>query len=144
MFDISKIEGIKNKTFLVGFLDLLLLPSPGLLLIFWFYYDLFSTLETIKLIAFATAISAPFLAINTIVTLFLISRINEVMPSRKTDGDLFAGITIGIFLTCTLLYACLILNYFLDLSFSTSVSSAIIGQFLFTLLPLGSVFFRKK
>ena len=91
----NDIEKIKSETFIFGFLDVLFLILPGILIIFLNKIELFLSLDWIKLVLLSASITTPFALLNT-----LIFVVKTAESSNKTNGDdLFGQLSLGIIIT---------------------------------------------
>ncbi len=121
-------EKFKDDLFWFIFLDIIFLISPGFLVIFIFFRDIFLTLDTLKLILLVISITAPIS--------FMITAILE-SPKDTIKRDLFREFSLGICITGVILSFPVFLSWVLRYSFN---------QFIFLTIAFGILIisFSKK
>lgn len=120
MFD--KPENLENSTFLLGFFSFLFLILPGIALLFVLERDLFLSLDWIKLILLACAISVPVAFCNIILSVSLTG------TSRKED---FMHFSLGIIMGGLSLYIALAISYFKQMSIPSVIMLSLVANILF-------------
>lgn len=125
------IEKIRNGDFILSILAILLLFSPGVGYIFYFWRELFISLDIFKLLFLSLTITAPFILLS----FFLIGILLDSDKNEHWDKDsqIFASLAIGIFFSAIILYIGLAISVCLKISF---ISSIILSLVIFTLLAL--------
>lgn len=130
LLDFKNIEEETVATFL---LDIIFLFPPGLLLVLYFFPDIFLTLDVLKLIFLAVSFIAPFVIINTFIFL---------TKSEDGKGETFLSITAGLFLTNIVFYIALFFTYLFKFSFKTTIFEVIILEIIIIILLL--ILFKKR
>ena len=80
-------------------------------MLFYFYPDIFLSLDTVKLILISISSTFPFILVNLIFILILIRN------GKATNEDTFYCFSVGIFLTTLVFYIDLFVSFLLKLSF---------------------------
>ncbi|MEY4602617.1 MAG: hypothetical protein RL292_558 [Candidatus Parcubacteria bacterium] len=110
---ITEIQGIKSRTFMIGFFDLLFLILPGIMVIFLHRIDLFQSLDWIKLVLLSASIVAPLAFMNTLAF--------QVVEKTNSDDGLFMDFSLGIILSGILVYIAVGLFYLLGKPLKSSI-----------------------
>ena len=115
---------IIEESFWVGLFALVFLIAPGLMIIFYFYPDLFLSIDTIKLILLSLAFTTPVVLIN----MFLFGKIMNKKSNIAVDS-IFA-----IFLTSSIIYIGLFISYLFKLSFGNFIFLNIVLEIILIIL----------
>ena len=110
---LSDIENIKKETFWLALFDVIFLISPGFLILFYFKQNIFLDLDSIKLILLSVSIVTPFVLVNFLTIIFLLT----AQKIEIKSDDTFSFITLGIFFTNIIFYILFLVSYLLNLSF---------------------------
>ena len=102
---LSEIEKIKERTFSLVLLSILLLIAPGVLIIFEFYRDLFSSMDSIKLILLSLAIITPFVFINFFA---------QMKTEKQAEDDIFFSMLLSIIFSGLVLYIVSLFKLFIN------------------------------
>ncbi len=127
-FNIESVEKESVATFLI---DLVFLITPGIILIFYFFPDLFKMLDVLKLIMLSVAFFSPLFLINTFIL------INNIK-------DIFYSFSLGIFLTNIVFYVSLATAYYFKLSLENTISLVLVFEVILIVLLKSSFFKNKK
>lgn len=129
---LSEIERIKEETFGVAIIATILLIVPGLTFIFYFSRELFIALDIIKLVLLSISLIAPFLFVNFII----FATISESNKSglRGSKENVFMALTVSLIFSAAILYITLLMAYFFEFSFRTSLGWASGLQLILVLL----------
>ncbi len=94
------------------FLNLILLITPGMLLIFYFHRDIFLTLDILKLILLSISFIAPFIIVNIIFVIFV-----DFKRNISKAGDTFMYFSLGLWAAAFSFFVSFLISYILKLSF---------------------------
>lgn len=129
---LSKIEKVTEESFLFILFDGILLVSPGLMAIFYFYRETFLLLDTIKLILLSIAITLPIVCWN--ILLLLSVRYRWRLIDRGEKRFLFIALTGSLWLTNYFFGVGLFLTYLLKINFWFTIVYAEIGLTIIILI----------
>ncbi|MEK7629347.1 MAG: hypothetical protein AAB394_02375 [Patescibacteria group bacterium] len=130
----SEIEKITKETFLLIFLDILFLISPGAIVIFYFYRDIFISLDTLKLVFLDIAIISPIVSINTFLSYGLFYKVDE---DKKTGDELlFIAVTNSLLITSVVSYTSLAITHVFKSSLNDFLLYFAIFEMVFFLIFL--------
>ena len=94
------IEQTMTESFWVSFFTLMLLISPGILIIFYYFPELFLSIDVIKLLIFVLSIMVPLVTINSFLFGIIVIKDDYVIKS-----------IVLIFITSLIIYFGLFLSY---------------------------------
>lgn len=92
-------KNFQHPGFTVLMLSLILLTTPGVLVIFIFSRSLFDVLDSVKLVLLSISLISPFVAINTLVFT------ETIAPKGEEKSFLYATFFLSIIISGVLLYA---------------------------------------
>lgn len=102
---------------------------PGFLFLFIFKRDLFQTLDLFRLSTLAISVTAPILTVNGILILVMMTYDDKESPDEEQFHRNFAAtIYLGSILTIMVIYACIIIGYFFNLTLRQGVLTLIISE----------------
>ncbi len=104
------LKDIESDTFILGLLNFLFLVVPGTAIIFVFNNVLFQSLDWVKLILLSVSVTSPLAMANT----FIITTMTIGRPSQQKA--IFVDFFLGVMLSGLLLFAVVLMNYFLGSS----------------------------
>ena len=107
------IKSITEDYFWLGLFDLMLLITPGFLLIFYFDRTLFMSLDTLKLILLSVAFVAPFALVNAFSLLS--------MREETEKEAVVICFSLGIFYAAFSCFLALFISYLFKLAFIITI-----------------------
>lgn len=107
--DIDKVKA-SHVTLLIGVL--LSVISPGILIIFYFWPQLFRELDTVKLVFLAISLSLPVVSINT-----------SMLWADPKKGGVVGNFFVAMGFSFVMLYVCLLAAWYLKMSFAKFVAT---------------------
>ena len=132
---LSDLEKIESKEFTRIFLVLISLISPGILVIFHFYNQLFLELDFFKLVIFSISLITPMIFLNFITVSFLDivssdKSINKKSEESKSLDKLYILISLTVIFTSFIIYPSLFISIFYSLAFSQFINITISASVL--------------
>lgn len=122
------LENLKHPDFVFLVMATIFLITPGILVTFYFFRDIFNAIDTVKLIFLSIALVSPFVTINT----FLLLYANTDDKSPEKDREQFYPSFLGsVFLSGLLLYIAVFIGYNANLEFHKVLNSVLGLEFLF-------------
>ena len=105
---LSHIHKVKSNTFILSFLAILFLFTPGIAFIFFFNNSLFISLDFWKLLFLSLAFISPFILANLILTWHS----NEDEKRDLNEEYQFYSLLMSIFISNLIVYLCLFVAFF--------------------------------
>lgn len=109
---LKDLEKINKKTFSIFLLNLLLLITPGVTVLFLFHYNLYINLDFPKMFILTISLISPLLILNYLLGI----RDGETIP-QMSEEDTYSNLTFAIFISAFVLYLGIGIKYFLKLVF---------------------------
>ena len=136
-------DHIKKETFGVAFIVILLLIAPGFTALFYFFRELFVSLETLKVIILSISIVTPFLVINSALFSQSLEK-DEDSPSKGAEENMFLSLTYSAVLSACIVYTALFFSYLLNLSLQITIFVGFGIQLFLVLFRIYRIMSKKK
>ena len=129
--NLSDFENITKEPIAQFILDLLFIIGGGILAIFYFDRNLFLTLDAVRLILLAIAVTIPFITLGSVI----------FVPVLNSTFQAFSA---GIFIAGTSFVSSLFFNYLFGSHRATSLRSTILLTIFFEILTIVLIFNERK
>lgn len=111
---LSEIEKIRGNTFVLGIFNIIFLIAPGFLTIFYFYRDIFLSVDLFKLILLSVSFTALVTFVNSILFGIVDSIKSPNTIKKENSKEMFPEITMGSFLTNFLFVILIFISYIFE------------------------------